>query len=71
MWVSIGNFFTNIIGNYILMRLWGAAGIALATSIVYLLSMVVILSAVSRRLGALEKEPSQPLRAEREHGVGE
>jgi putative peptidoglycan lipid II flippase len=71
MWVSIGNFFTNIIGNYVLMRLWGVAGIALATSIVYLLSMVVILSAVSRRLGSLENEPSQPLRAEREQGVGE
>jgi putative peptidoglycan lipid II flippase len=58
MWVSIGNFFTNIIGNYVFMKLWGVSGIALATSIVYLLSMVVILIAVSRRLGSLEREHS-------------
>jgi len=57
MWVSIGNFFTNVIGNYVFMRLWGVAGIALATSIVYLLSMIVLLSAARRRLAALEQVP--------------
>lgn len=70
MWVSIGNFFTNVIGNYVFMRIWGVAGIALATSVVYLLSMVVILYAVSRRLGALERESSPPLFTERGSGVG-
>lgn len=56
MCISIGNFFTNIIGNYIFMQVWGVAGIAFATSMVYLLSMVVILTAVWKRLGALEGE---------------
>ena len=61
MWVSIGNFFTNIIGNYVFMRLWGVPGIALATSMVYVLSMVVILGTVSRKLRALERLPSRPV----------
>lgn len=60
MWVSIGNFFTNIIGNYILMRFWGVAGIAAATSMVYAISMVVILTAVGKRLRSLERESSPP-----------
>jgi len=60
MWVSIGNFFTNIIGNYIFMRLWGVAGIAAATSMVYAISMVVILTAVGKRLRSLERESSPP-----------
>lgn len=59
MYVSIGNFFTNVIGNYVFMRLWGVSGIALATSLVYLLSMVVLLTAVWKRVGALERESVQ------------
>jgi len=62
MWVSIGNFFTNIIGNYVFMRVWGVAGIAFATSMVYVLSMIVLLTAVWKRLGDLERE-SVPLGA--------
>jgi putative peptidoglycan lipid II flippase len=60
MWVSIGNFFTNIIGNYIFMRVWGVAGIAFATSMVYFLSMVVLLTAVWKRLGDLKRESLPP-----------
>jgi putative peptidoglycan lipid II flippase len=60
MWVSIGNFFTNIVGNYVFMRIWGVAGIAFATSMVYLLSMIVLLTAVWKRLGDLESESVPP-----------
>jgi putative peptidoglycan lipid II flippase len=56
MWVSIGNFFTNVIGNYVFMRVWGVPGIAFATSIVYFLSMVALLTAVWKRLGELQRE---------------
>jgi len=60
MWVSIGNFFTNIIGNYVFMRWWGVAGIAAATSLVYALSMVVLLTAVEKRLRKLERDGALP-----------
>jgi len=50
MWVSICNFMVNVVGNLVCMRLWGLAGIALSTSIVYLLSMIMIFAAVFRRL---------------------
>jgi putative peptidoglycan lipid II flippase len=60
MWVSIGNFFTNIIGNYVFMRVWGVPGIAFATSLVYFLSMVALLTAVWKRLGDLQRESVPP-----------
>lgn len=60
MWVSIGNFFTNVIGNYVFMRVWGVPGIAFATSMVYFLSMVALLTAVWRRLGNLQHESVPP-----------
>jgi putative peptidoglycan lipid II flippase len=56
MWVSIGNCITNIVGNYVFMRVWGVAGIAFATSLVYLLSMIALLTAVGKRLDELERE---------------
>jgi putative peptidoglycan lipid II flippase len=59
MYVSIGNFFTNVIGNYVFMRIWGVSGIAFATSLVYLISMVVLLTAVSKRVAALERESAE------------
>ena len=34
MWVSVGNCITNVIGNYVFMRMWGVAGIAFATSMI-------------------------------------
>ena len=56
MWVSIGNFITNIVGNYVFMRVWGVAGIAFATSMVYVLSMIALLTAVRTRLNELEHD---------------
>lgn len=49
MWVSICNFVINVVGNLVCMRLWGLAGIALSTSVVYFLSMIMIFMAVFRR----------------------
>jgi putative peptidoglycan lipid II flippase len=60
MWVSIGNFFTNVVGNYVFMKFWGVAGIAFATSLVYFLSMVALLTAVWKRLGDLQRECIPP-----------
>ena len=54
MWVSIGNFVTNIVGNYVFMQIWDVAGIALATSLVYMLSSVVLYICVMRRIRQLE-----------------
>ena len=69
MWVGIGGFFTNVLGNYVFMRVWGVLGIAFATSVVYLLSMIVLLAAVSRRLGELERG-SVPPEAAQPSGAG-
>ena len=53
MWVSIGNFVSNIVGNLVFMRFWGVAGIALSTSVVYLVSAVVLHVCATRRLNRL------------------
>ena len=50
MWISIGNFVTNIVGNYVFMQFWGVAGIAFSTSLVYVVSSGVIYSGVRRRI---------------------
>ena len=55
MWVSFCTFVVNVVGNLLCMRLWGLPGIALSTSLVYALSMVLVLSAVFRRLNALDR----------------
>jgi putative peptidoglycan lipid II flippase len=60
MWISIGNFVTNIVGNYLCMRLWGVAGIALSTSLVYLLAAVVVYFCVARRIDQLERGSTLP-----------
>jgi putative peptidoglycan lipid II flippase len=54
MWISIGNFVTNIVGNYIFMQFWDVAGIALATSVVYMLSALALYVCVVRRIKYLE-----------------
>lgn len=54
MWLSIGNFATNIVGNYAFMRLWGVAGIALSTSLVYAIAASVAYYCVTRRIDHLE-----------------
>jgi len=42
---------------------WGLPGIALSTSIVYALSMVLVLSAVFRRLNALDRRAAAAVEA--------
>ena len=44
------NLGTNIVGNYILIRYLGVAGISLSTSIVYALSMVLVFLSLRREL---------------------
>lgn len=48
--IAAFNVVSNVAGNYILMRLYGVAGIALSTSIVYLLSAVLIWVVLLQRL---------------------
>ena len=50
MWISVGNFVTNIVGNYLFMQVWGVAGIALSTSLVYMISSGAIYFGVRRRI---------------------
>lgn len=52
MAISAVNLVTNIAGNLVFMRFWGSAGIALSTSCVYFLSMILIFSALMRSLKA-------------------
>ncbi|MDB5037413.1 MAG: virulence factor family protein, partial [Bacteriovoracaceae bacterium] len=41
-WIGASSFFVNILGNYFLMKFMGIKGIALATSLVYLLSFLLV-----------------------------
>lgn len=50
MKICMVNFIVNILGNYILMKLFGVAGIALSTSIVYLSSFILIFISLSKKL---------------------
>jgi putative peptidoglycan lipid II flippase len=61
MWISIGNFVTNIVGNYICMQIWDVAGIALSTSIVYMLSATALYICVARRIRHLEGRVARSL----------
>lgn len=51
IWIAASNLLVDIIANYLLMHLFGVAGIALATSLVYLLSSSGILVYVKVSLG--------------------
>ena len=44
--VSFVNLAVNIIFNYVFMNVWGVVGIALSTSVVYLLSFTVLTAMV-------------------------
>jgi putative peptidoglycan lipid II flippase len=59
MWISIANFVTNIVGNYICMQIWDVAGIALSTSIVYMLSCAALYICVARRIKQLDGRPAR------------
>ncbi|MDF1586060.1 murein biosynthesis integral membrane protein MurJ [Marinimicrococcus flavescens] len=57
--IGVMNFVANIVGNLILMRFLGVAGIALSTVIVYALSSVVIVAVVHRRIARMCREPAE------------
>ena len=63
MWISFGNFVVNIVGNYVFMRLWGVAGIALATSLVYVIATSVAYRCVIVRINRLSGAALAPARA--------
>ena len=54
MIVSFLNLIVNIVFNYIFMQRWGVVGIALSTSVVYLLSFVVLTVSVWLKLAKVE-----------------
>jgi putative peptidoglycan lipid II flippase len=56
MWISLLNAAVNVAGNLVLSRLLGVAGIALSTSLVYLVSCIVALACARSRLRALAAE---------------
>jgi putative peptidoglycan lipid II flippase len=53
--MSVINLVVNVIGNILFMRWFGVSGIALSTSLVYVVSMIMILIFVARTLGELER----------------
>ncbi|MBA2671087.1 MAG: polysaccharide biosynthesis C-terminal domain-containing protein [Gemmatimonadetes bacterium] len=57
MWVSVLNLVSNALGNLLLMRVMGVAGIALSTSIVYFISCMVIFALVRSSLRRLQMAP--------------
>ena len=56
MWVSVASFGINVGGNLVGMRLWGLAGIALSTSVVYFVSMLLVFAAVFRRFNRFDRQ---------------
>jgi putative peptidoglycan lipid II flippase len=46
MWAAVMNLMTNIILNLVFIKIWGVAGIALSTSVVYLLSFIYLVIAL-------------------------
>jgi len=57
---AILNCCVNVVGNVVLSRYLGPAGIALSTSVVYTVSFVFLGWCTWRRLGALRSPPPQP-----------
>lgn len=53
MYVTIFSVFSNALFDYILARLWQSFGIALATSFVYMCTLVILLVMLRREVGAL------------------
>jgi putative peptidoglycan lipid II flippase len=50
----------NVVGNLVLMKSYGAAGIAASTSLAYLATSTLILTAVYRRLGRTQRDARLP-----------
>lgn len=53
MYISGGSIVLNVVFNWIFMKSWGHVGIALSTSVVYLLTMIILLSRLQQRIGLL------------------
>jgi len=53
--ISGVNLVTNAVGNYLFMQYWGVAGIGLSTSMVYVISVGLIFSALSRQIPRRER----------------
>jgi peptidoglycan biosynthesis protein MviN/MurJ (putative lipid II flippase) len=58
MWLSAMNCIVNVVGNVVLTRYFGAPGIALSTSLVYILAFTVLGIYTWRRLAALRTRGS-------------
>ena len=54
MWFSVVSLAVNVGGNLLLMKVLGVAGIALSTTIVYLVSALLVMLAVRRCLAQEE-----------------
>lgn len=54
-WLGIVNVCVNVVLNYLFMRKWGVAGIALSTSVVYAVSLSIASSIVYRKLAERER----------------
>jgi putative peptidoglycan lipid II flippase len=54
--MAIVNLTVNVVGNLVFMRWFGVSGIALSTSVVYMVSMSMILFLVARNLARMNAE---------------
>lgn len=57
--MSVVNLIANVVGNLIFMRWLGVSGIALSTSVVYMISMSMILGLVTWNLAKLQRDKEQ------------
>ena len=48
---------TNVVGNLVLMRWFGVNGIAMSTSLVYVVAMAATLVAIRKKLAEMRLEP--------------
>lgn len=55
-WIALFNFVSNLVGNFLLMRSLGVAGIALSTSIVYVCSTAICVLVVARLLRKMQTD---------------
>ncbi|CAN5657294.1 murein biosynthesis integral membrane protein MurJ [soil metagenome] len=56
MWISAGNLVVNVVANLVFMHFWGVVGIALSTSLVYIISCTAIALLVRRSLRPESRE---------------
>jgi putative peptidoglycan lipid II flippase len=54
--MAVVNLIVNVVGNLVFMRWFGVSGIALSTSVVYMVSMSMILILVARNLAQPQPE---------------